>query len=1397
MLKAFCSAGVICVIFLLPIHLLVAQNPVCDFEYKKTLTIQGSQITGGPHSNFPVLISHTDPDLSTASSKVTSASGYDIIFADDTGSLLDFQLEKYDGATGEYVGWVKIPTITNGTDVDIHMLYGKSSITTDQSTTATWDSNFTGVYHLNNNDLTNAESPGTNDGTNNLTTNNTASKIAGGRSSVPGTGHVRVGTTGMSNSSGTVELWGLGNSWTTTPQYFYGHTTIPAFGNRIQIYVDDAGGNLDIGLGSSHFLATGIATLTTGTWYHIALTWNSGNYAAYVNGALAASGNYSNLTTLNTTADLMNNGNTSSTIESLNGDQDEARISNTARSANWIATSYNSQNQPILTFGSASAGDFYAVATEDDLLHTSDSNGDWDDNTRWDSDEVPDGQFVNVEIQHDIDVDANSADYTVCNCLLNGTGASSTFLDISSTRTLTVKGDLDATYTGTGNSGLRLQVENTANTIIEGDMTWDRTNDGNGDMDINLRDDAVIDLSGNLEFDVDDGDDNDIDLEDDSDFNITGNLTYIQDGGDLQRILIDDNATMDLTGDLIIDQNGGNDIHVRLNDGAGTSAQLNIAGDVNVTHDGGDDIEFRTNGSSSLLDITGDLIAVCNGTNDGEDFRLDANDGTININNVSLTRTADMGEMDFDLDGGDITINSLIANSSGTLGNSGTVTIDIDQASIFTCNNDIDVTMTGGDDFRIGLNRNGGTAAQFDCGGNLTVNRSDGDDIEFFVHGSSSLLHIAMDLSVTSSGGETFNIDINDNATMDIDGDFTLLHTDGDGGEFDLQAGFNPTLNVDGSVSVTINGGGNDDYTFDINAGTFQIDTDFDINLNGSTSEDIDIQVDNDAIVNVGGNMSATITGGDDIDIDLGDNSGGSTAQFNITGNATYIQNTATAGHSLEIRVFDNTRYTVGGDLTLTNSVANSDLTLMNLANTGRATITGDINLNAQSSGDLEVRLDDTSELQIGGDFVRQASPSMFGELDAAIGTTVEYNGTASQLFAQDAGDGGDGFSYGIVEINNTSGTNPQVTMEGLATVNGGIVFIDGVVASTSTNILVVPDGATATGASDASHVDGPVRKIGDDAFTFPVGDNDNYQAIAMSAPSAITDVFEAQYFETDPDPMFDRSMKDASINNLSTVEYWELNQTSGSSSVSVTLTWGGNSGVLDLPSLLVAGWDGALWKDLGNGGTTGTTAAGAVVSSGTVSTFGPFTLGSTSTLNPLPIVLLSFTAAINGEQIDLFWTTASEVNNDFFTIERTRDLSEWEIVTKLPGAGNSSQTLSYQSIDPDPYLGVSYYRLKQTDFDGQFSYSEIVKVVFDVSTTLTFFPNPPKDRLTITSQNALSPDQVQLVDGIGKYVPIAIASISERKLVLSTRDMSPGVYYLVIQTEVGPIIKKILIASE
>jgi hypothetical protein len=120
----------------------------------------------------------------------------------------------------------------------------------------------------------------------------------------------------------------------------------------------------------------------------------------------------------------------------------------------------------------------------------------------------------------------------------------------------------------------------------------------------------------------------------------------------------------------------------------------------------------------------------------------------------------------------------------------------------------------------------------------------------------------------------------------------------------------------------------------------------------------------------------------------------------------------------------------------------------------------------------------------------------------------------------------------------------------------------------------------------------------------------------------------------------------------------------------------------------------------------------GSTVWRGPGPTAGPLVYG----FNPLPINLLSFSAQNCDNQICLSWTTLTESNNDYFSIEKTKDDISYEQVGIIKGSGNSSSIRHYSFKDEKPYDGISYYRLKQTDFNGDFVYFALREVDRDIS---------------------------------------------------------------------------------
>lgn len=164
----------------------------------------------------------------------------------------------------------------------------------------------------------------------------------------------------------------------------------------------------------------------------------------------------------------------------------------------------------------------------------------------------------------------------------------------------------------------------------------------------------------------------------------------------------------------------------------------------------------------------------------------------------------------------------------------------------------------------------------------------------------------------------------------------------------------------------------------------------------------------------------------------------------------------------------------------------------------------------------------------------------------------------------------------------------------------------------------------------------------------------------------------------------------------------------------------------------------------------------------------------------PLAIDLISFNAHKNSHnQVVLQWQTASETNTDYFEIERSPDGVQWNRLFKTNGNRYSSTLKNYQTIDPNPLQGISYYRLKELDFAGHAWYSEPVSIKIEKHSMLAF-PNPCHDLITITSTDK-GLDKIKLYDLYGNDLSEKIESkrIHTHKVTLDLSRLNRGIYFL------------------
>ncbi len=172
-------------------------------------------------------------------------------------------------------------------------------------------------------------------------------------------------------------------------------------------------------------------------------------------------------------------------------------------------------------------------------------------------------------------------------------------------------------------------------------------------------------------------------------------------------------------------------------------------------------------------------------------------------------------------------------------------------------------------------------------------------------------------------------------------------------------------------------------------------------------------------------------------------------------------------------------------------------------------------------------------------------------------------------------------------------------------------------------------------------------------------------------------------------------------------------------------------------------------------------------------------------TTSDLPISLLQLTASVfNKNEVAINWTTVSEINNQYFTVQRSIDGVSYNDIAKIVGADNSVSKQCYQLIDSTPMNGISYYRLKQTDADGKESYSSIVSVNISTSESeLTAYPNPTLSYLNLKISNMSSKKLgFRIVSLEGKVIFQQL--IKDNLTTINTSTLNSGTYILSVTND-------------
>ncbi len=252
----------------------------------------------------------------------------------------------------------------------------------------------------------------------------------------------------------------------------------------------------------------------------------------------------------------------------------------------------------------------------------------------------------------------------------------------------------------------------------------------------------------------------------------------------------------------------------------------------------------------------------------------------------------------------------------------------------------------------------------------------------------------------------------------------------------------------------------------------------------------------------------------------------------------------------------------------------------------------------------------------------------------------------------------------------------------------------------------------------------------------------------------------------------------------------WRVSETGEVGTVSISFDLSGVFGsksASDLRLLIDTDDDGLFSDETGSGVLSGATNTSGDIfewSGVDLENNQRFTIGSVNFTNtPLPIELLSFDAQRRfGDEVLVSWSTASEINNDFFSVERADNDGQWSEIKRVDGAGNSNRVLDYQWIDREPLQEEAFYRLKQVDWDGAFTYSSVRRLEANplILSELKVFPNPTEQLLTIQGDElATTAPRFFSATGFDVSSNVSLVSKAANSSTFDVSRLASGVYLI------------------
>ncbi len=440
--------------------------------------------------------------------------------------------------------------------------------------------------------------------------------------------------------------------------------------------------------------------------------------------------------------------------------------------------------------------------------------------------------------------------------------------------------------------------------------------------------------------------------------------------------------------------------------------------------------------------------------------------------------------------------------------------------------------------------------------------------------------------------------------------------------------------------------------------------------------------------------------------------------------------------------------------------------------------------------------IDAGQSLQVNGNWTNN------GTFTPNATASVEFTGGTAQTIG-----GSSANNFTNMTLNKSASS---LTLNSPVNVTGTLTMTAGNIATSGANILTIGTSPTAIGSivwTDGTVI-GPLKRWFANGVNstqasgiFPVGlsNKNRYAQVNYSGGLSTGGSITAEYI-SGVCPVgyagLPYSVDGQMIQNYENEGYWSITPTGGDlNTAAYSLTLRGNTlstvtSPVDMLKLrIIKSTSHTSWEMSGigsNAGTIGGVSDFSIANTG-MTGFSFFNIGS-GNANPLPVSMLDFSANCNDKsEVDVKWTTASEQNSEYFTVERSRNLAQWEFVTTTNAAGNSDYNIDYATSDSDPFSDVSYYRLVQVDNNGVESiYGPVSVACSDAENSMIVFPNPTRGVFTVEvfSTSEIANSTLQVTDISGKVIANRVLDlkVGKNQVFFNELGLQLGTYIISIQ---------------